>query len=175
MREEQAARSGRTSLTEQEGDQPLYGGGADVEVEVLDDTGVPTTVVAAGGAACLRIVARFDSPVVDPLLGLAIACGPYGNVYMAHTMPGQHPGAYGPDRPLEATVQLATPLLTGSYHAHVNVLDADGALIIGSSVPTPFHVNAGGAFATGVVDLQAEIHIDGAPVIRLARPDAVDG
>lgn len=158
MREEQAAREGPVSMLEQQGNEVLYQGGADVSADVIGPTGEAINAVEAGSPITLRVSARFDVECTDPLLGFAVAAGPYGNVYMAHTVPGDHHGTYGPGRPLEAEIRLRTPLLAGSYHATVQVTDKDGSVALGVSPPAPFYVTSG-ARATGAVDLGAEVSI----------------
>ncbi|MGH9275600.1 MAG: ABC transporter ATP-binding protein [Acidimicrobiales bacterium] len=171
MREEREARGRPVSLTDQVGDELLDVGGADVDVQVRGADGTPTGQVDAAEPITLQVHATFDHEVAAPNIGFAIGSPTYGNVYMAHTLPGEIGETYGPDRPLEAVVHLRGPLLAGSYYASVSITDRDGAASIGTSRHANFYVTTN-ARAFGVVDLGATVEVAGRQVAHLGRREA---
>jgi ABC-type polysaccharide/polyol phosphate transport system ATPase subunit len=167
MYDEAAARGGATDLAAQEGSDLRFSGGVRVVVAVLDADGSPTGHVPSGGRTRVRVRATFEREVRDPLLGLKVGKGRIGGVYMMHTLPGSYRGVHGPDRPLDAVIELETPLLAGSYEVSCNIFDEDGELILGASLPAPFFV-VSRRRTSGIADLQASVVINGQPV---ALPD----
>ncbi|HEX4867696.1 MAG TPA: ABC transporter ATP-binding protein [Acidimicrobiales bacterium] len=141
---------------------------AEVTVLVRDSLGQPTGQVPAGEPFELEIEAHVDQPVTDPILGFAIGSPVYGNVYMAHTLPGEVAGTFGPGRPVMATVRLQAPFLRGSYHAAASLSDPDGSTVLGTSRYADFYATTT-ARATGVVDLGAVLEVNGRPVADLSR------
>jgi hypothetical protein len=65
---------------------------------------------------------------------------------------------------------MRAPLLEGTYHASVNITDGDGSAILGSSPFAPFYVNTTSR-AIGIVDLEADVEVDGQTIARLGRRD----
>jgi len=168
MRDERP-RSDGPALTEQEGSELLFAGGAEVSVLVRDAAGQATGQVRAGEELLMEVEAHLDHEVTDPIVGFAVGTPAYGNVYMGHTLPGEITGTFGPEKPVRATIRLRGPLLEGSYHATASLADPDGAATLGTSRHADFYVTAS-ARAIGVVDLAASVEIDGRPVADLSRP-----
>jgi ABC-2 type transport system ATP-binding protein len=168
MRDERS-RSDGAALTEQEGSELLFAGGAEVTVIVRDAAGQPTGQVHAGDELFVEVEANLDHEVTDPIVGFAVGTPAYGNVYMGHTLPGELTGTFGPEKPARVTVRLHGPLLEGSYHVTASLADADGASTLGTSRPADFYVTAS-ARALGVVDLAASVEVDGRPIADLSQP-----
>ena len=168
MRDERD-RSDGPALTEQEGSELLFAGGAEVTVIVRDADGEATGQVRAGEELFVEVEAHLDHEVTDPIIGFAVGTPAYGNVYMAHTLPGEITGTFGPEKPVQATIRLQGPLLEGSYHATASLADADGAATLGTSRHADFYVSAS-ARALGVVDLAASVEIDGRSIADLSQP-----
>jgi ABC-2 type transport system ATP-binding protein len=166
MRDDRDARRRSVSLTDQEGAELLHAGGAEVTVVLRDDDGRPTAQVEAGAELVLDVVAEVDHEVTDPILGFAVGTPAYGNVYMAHTLPGEVVGTFGPNQPVRATVRLRGPLLEGSYHVLASLADGDGSTTLGTSRHADFYVTTS-ARATGVVDLGAVVEVGGTEVADL--------
>jgi ABC-2 type transport system ATP-binding protein len=169
MRDDRDARHRTVSLTDQEGSELLHAGGAEVTVVLRDAEGRPTAQVEAGADLEVQVTADVDHEVTDPIVGFAVGTPAYGNVYMAHTLPGEVVGTFGPGRPVQATVRLRGPLLEGSYHVLASLADGDGSVTLGTSRHTDFYVTTS-ARATGVVDLGAVVEVDGREVADLGAP-----
>ena len=168
MRTEREARDHPASLTDQQGSELIYAGGAEVDLQLRGADGLPTSRVEAGEELVIEIEARFEQEVTAPLIGFAIGTPTYGNVYMAHTLPGEVEETYGPQRPLRAVVRAHSPLLEGSCYASASITDPDGSAALGTSPNVGFYVTTS-ARAMGVVDLGATIEVDGGPVVELGR------
>jgi len=139
MRDDREAR-GRPALTEQEGTELLHAGGAEVTVLVRDTGGRPTAQVRAGDELVVELEAHLDHEVTDPIIGFAVGHPIYGNVYMAHTLPGEIAGTFGPDKPVRATIRVEAPQLEGSYHVVASLADADGSVTLGGATLAPDEV-----------------------------------
>jgi ABC-2 type transport system ATP-binding protein len=170
MRTERESRGAAPSLIDQLGDELLDKGGVEVTVALCDAQGTSVARADAGDELNLRIEAHFDHDVEGPLIGFAIGTPAHGNVYMGHTLPAELNETFGPGRPLCAMVRMRAPLLEGTYHASVNITDRDGSAILGSSPFAPFYVNTTSR-AIGIVDLEADIEVDGRTIARLGRRD----
>jgi hypothetical protein len=139
-----------------------------VTVLVKDASGRPTAQARAGDELLVELEAHLDHDVTDPIVGFAVGHPVYGNVYMAHTLPGEIAGTFGPDKPVRAAIRVEAPQLEGSYHVLASLADADGSATLGQSRHADFYVTTT-ARATGVVDLGAVVEIDGRGVADLRR------
>ena len=148
-------------------------GGAELSLQLRDETGDPARSFATGGAMTLHVEAEFEDLVPDPLLGLIITpVGGMAPAYWTHTFPGSNDGAcYGPGRPLVVDVDLAMRLLAGGYTVSVGVRNAGGDLVLAETIPQTFYVTSAGSAAGGLVDLDARVRIEGRDIAapRLER------
>lgn len=138
-------------------------GGAAVEVELLDDQGVPSRSLQSGRPFRLRITAKFQREVERPGIGMLIGLPGQTAIFTAHTPPGAYPGVHGPDRPLVVDVELQNRLLTRNYTAAVMVVDRTGNGVLGTSAPLPFYVTSPHRL-NGVVDLEPKFTMSGTPI-----------
>jgi ABC-type polysaccharide/polyol phosphate transport system ATPase subunit len=168
MRTERESRSANPTLIDQLGDELLDRGGVEVTASLCDEHGAPVARADAGDELNLRIEAHFEHEVDGPLIGFAVGTPAHGNIYMGHTIPAELDERFGPDRPLTATVRMRAPLLEGTYHARVNIMDRDGSEILGSSPFAPFYVNTTSR-GFGIVDLEADVEVDGRTIARFGR------
>jgi hypothetical protein len=147
-----AANSKAADLTQQQGNELLFAGGANVEV----------SVDASGDALVVDLEATFEREVRDPVIGLMTSQIGGGPVYMLHTLPGEYRGEHGPSRPLRAQLRLEQALLSGRYAVQASVTDERGKVVLGRG-RTAFAIDRAWGVA-GIVDLGGEITVDGAPV-----------
>jgi ABC-type polysaccharide/polyol phosphate transport system ATPase subunit len=147
-----AANAKAPDLTQQEGNEMLFAGGADVALSVAVDA----------DEVVVDVEATFDVEVRDPILGLMASQLGGGPVYMLHTLPGEYAGEHGPGRPLRARLRLQNALLAGRYALMVQLSNEGGKAAVGRARATFTVERPWGA--TGVVDLGAAITVEGAPV-----------
>ncbi|MCW2600401.1 MAG: transporter ATP-binding protein [Frankiales bacterium] len=158
----QAESRDRSSLALQEGSGPTFVGGAEVVLDLVDTNGTRQRTFATGDDIVLRVEASFDTEVRGPLLGIMLAPIGLGSpAYTTFTTPGAYDGVHGPGRPLEAEITLDNRLLAGGYTATVALHDSDGKTMVGTTPAESFYVTSVGVHATGLVDLQAVISIEG--------------
>jgi hypothetical protein len=144
-----AANAKAADLTQQQGNEMLFTGGAVVEV----------SVDASGDAVVVDLRATFEREVRDPVIGLMASQIGGGPVYMLHTLPGEYRGVHGPDRPLRAQIRLDQALLSGRYAVQASVTDEGGKVMLGRG-RAAFAIDR--AFGpAGIVDLGGEIAVDG--------------
>jgi ABC-type polysaccharide/polyol phosphate transport system ATPase subunit len=146
----------------QEAIDGAYAGGARLSVELRDEDGRPAQSFATGGRMQVALQADFDRDVQDPLIGLLVR-PERGDVpaYWTHSFPGVNGETYGPQRAMMAEIDLAMRLLGGGYTVTVAVRDGDGDLVLAESSPLPFYVTSHHREAGGLVDLEADIRIEG--------------
>jgi hypothetical protein len=139
-----------------------YAGGARLAVELRDEDGRPAQSFATGGRMQVALRANFDRDIQDPLIGLLVR-PERGDLpaYWTHSFPGANGENYGPDRPMNAEIDLAMRLLGGGYTVTVALRDGDGDLVLGETAPLPFYVTSHHREAGGLVDLEAAIRVDG--------------
>lgn len=160
----------RERQARQQGDTTTLLGGAEVQVDLVDQHGVRQRTFVSGEPLVVRVTAAFDDEVADPRLGVLVA--PLGLGAPAYTMAtgrGAYVGRHGPGRPLEAEVRLDNRLLAGGYSVTVAVHDAEGSRALGSTLPESFYVTSVGINAGGFVDLDASVVIDGHEVNATTR------
>ena len=159
----------RQAVMLQEGDGPAFFGGAEVELDLVDEVGQRQRTFTSGGEIVLRVQASFDSDVTNPRLGVMIAPIGLGSpAYTTFTPIGSYRGKHGPGRPLEAEIRLRNPLLAGGYTATVGLHDGTERAAIGSSRPESFYVTSVDVHGSGIVDLGAKFEINGKAVTTSA-------
>lgn len=136
---------------------------ADMTATIVDDAGAPTLLAHADRGLRVRVQATFRDDVRGPILGVALERPGLGLISAAGNDPDDYTEAHGPGRPLEAEVELSTPLLTGSYVLRTVIHDRAQHEPIGASPPVLFHVRSQ-AVGAGTVDVRPRFRIAGRDV-----------
>lgn len=158
----------RSALVGQDG--PTFLGGAEVEVDLVDEGGLRQRTFTSGGKIVLRVTASFDSDISDPCLGVLISPIGLGSpAYTTFTTPGAYSGRHGAGHPLEAEVVLDNRLLAGGYTVTAALHTGTGKAMLGTTRPESFYVTSVGVHAGGIVDLAAVITMNGTLVDSPAR------
>jgi len=144
------------------GDRPVVGG-ATVHLSLADESGDEVRVLASGRPFAVRFRAEFAEEIDDPVFGIALHQPGRGLLYVRHTTPGDYRGRHGPGRPLGVQVTLQNRLLRGEYAVQAAVLDPMAAATLGASGWHSFSV-VSRERSVGIVDMDAVIEADGAPV-----------
>jgi ABC-type polysaccharide/polyol phosphate transport system ATPase subunit len=163
MLSEAEARNHVEDLLLQDADHRPVVGGASVDIEIVDADGATTQRVATGDGFDIRMTARFDRAVEDPLFGFSVAQPGRGLLHVTYTASGDYRGTHDPQRPLDATFSLRNHLLPGNYTVQTAVLDRSGQTILGSSPPARLIVTSLSR-TVGLVDLETVITVGGRPI-----------
>jgi ABC-2 type transport system ATP-binding protein len=151
----------RSARVQQDGDGVTFSGGAEVEVDLVDEAGVRQRTFSTGGEIVVQVRVAFDQDVDNPQLGVMVAPIGLGTpAYATVTAPGAYKGKHGPGRPLEAEIRLTNRLLAGGYTVTAAV-HRDGTNTVGTTRPESFYVTSVGIPASGLVDLGATISMQG--------------
>ncbi|MDP9181931.1 MAG: ABC transporter ATP-binding protein [Actinomycetota bacterium] len=174
MQRESQARDDRLM---QEGRGTSFSGGAEVRLDLVDEAGTSQRTFPTGSSIVVRIEALFEQDVEDPLLGVMVAPLGLGTPgYATFTVPGDYGRRHGPGRPLEAEIVLQNHMLAGGWNVTVAVHDAATSSILGTTPAESFYVTSHQVHATGLVDLEARITMQGRLVDTRAtarlRPDS---
>jgi ABC-2 type transport system ATP-binding protein len=166
----------RNARLMQEGDGRGFSGGVEVQLDLVDEEGRRQRTFVSGGEIVLQVTAAFENEVRDPRLGLFVApVGLGAPAYSTATPHGAYAGVHGPGRPLEAEVRLDNRLLAGGYTVTVALHEADGSSTLGVSPPESFYVTSVDVAGGGLVDLAAEITINGREIDSSARRTRLAG
>jgi ABC-type polysaccharide/polyol phosphate transport system ATPase subunit len=155
----------------QEGTGRGFVGGVDVDVDLVDEQGTRQRTFATGGEIVVQVRASFEDDSENPRLGVMVAPIGLGSpAYSTFTQVGAYSGSHGPGRPLDAEVRLDNKLLAGGYTVTVALHDAEGKHTLGAAPAESFYVTSVGVHGGGLVDLDADITINGKQVESPARP-----
>jgi ABC-2 type transport system ATP-binding protein len=151
------------------GEQPL--GAVEIGVDLFDETGARQRTFASGGEIVVQVRASFETEVQDPRLGVLVSPIGLGSpAYATFTTEGAYTGRHGPGRPLEAQVRLENRLLAGGYTINVGVHDKTGTHALGMTLPESFYVTSVDVHGSGLVDMAAQIEMQGREVTASIRP-----
>jgi ABC-type polysaccharide/polyol phosphate transport system ATPase subunit len=165
MQQETRERGGRADLMLQEGNSRTFVGGAEVVLDLVDQKGAHQRSFATGDKMVVRVDVVFEEEVTNPILGVMVApVGLGAPAYTTFTERGAYKGKHGPGRPLEAEITLDVKLLAGGYTITAAIHDGDGEVTMGTTQPEAFYVSSVGINAGGLVNMAAEIAVNGKPV-----------
>jgi lipopolysaccharide transport system ATP-binding protein len=129
-------------------------------IELLDERGNPTGVWRSGENAVIRVTARFEAAVEDPVIGIMIRTRIGLNVYGTNTeLGGIHCGPLLAGDPLHVVFRFKCDLCPGDYTVTAASHDPDGVWHDWMEDAVAFSV-ADSRYAAGVANLRAQVTVE---------------
>jgi ABC-2 type transport system ATP-binding protein len=127
---------------------------------LLRPDGTPTGHVETGDEIVVRVEARSESTLQDPVIGVIVG-SQSGALAYADTSYGLRSGTFAPGQRFTAEVRMRAPLNTGSYTLMVTLRSASLDMLYDRNGPRTFYV-AGRRMVTGIADMQAQFSLQAA-------------
>lgn len=129
-------------------------------IELLDERGEPTVVWRSGENAVIRVTARFEATVEDPVIGIMIRTRIGLNVYGTNTeLAGVHAGPLRAGDTLRVLFRFECDLCPGDYTVTAASHDPDGVWHDWMEDAVAFSV-ADSRYAAGVANLRAQVSVE---------------
>ena len=129
-------------------------------IELLDERAEPTVVWRSGENAAIRVTARFEAAVDDPVIGIMIRTRIGLNVYGTNTeLEGVHGGPMQAEDSLRVVFRFQCDLCPGDYTVTAASHDPDGVWHDWMEDAVAFSV-VDSRYAAGVANLRARASIE---------------
>ena len=132
-----------------------------VDAWIEDEHGARQGALPQGRACSIRATIRFEQPLEDPVVAVAVVNAEHQNVFVASSAArGQRSGRFGAGETADLTLSFENALAPGRYAVSTLVSHPGGQMVDRWESIFTFVVSSAGA-AGGLVDLPHDIHMKG--------------
>jgi lipopolysaccharide transport system ATP-binding protein len=129
-------------------------------IELLGESGQPSTVFRSGESVVIRVTVRFHADIPNPVIGILIRTRIGLNVYGTNTeLENLHPGPVSPGQTLRVAYRFQCDLCPGDYTVTAASHDPDGVWHDWQEDAVAFAV-ADSRYTAGVANLRAKVYAE---------------